>query len=403
MVNEKRKESVYDRLSPPDVVLTNGWDRISYNILRSLGKAGLKIAFGVDQNLGMGFFSKYAYSRFIHRSHYEEESGFIKDTAAFITEASPKVYIPTGEETFIVARHLELFKKLNVHVPIAEHKTLMALHDKFSVSRIAKEIGVPSPATIAPKSRSDIVSFGKQYGYPVVLKIRQSSSAKGVFYIDKRNLEEKLGSLLERGLLRYGSFVAQEFVKGTGYGVSVLFNEGKTRGTFAHRREREKIYFGGPSTVRTSTSNEVLEDYAVRLLASVKYHGVAMVEFKFDEKRNKGWLMEVNPRFWGSVGLAIHAGVDFPLLLYRMAVHGDVSPVSSYRLNVTYRWLLGDLLGVWSKAIATRNIWFMPELFQRSDGFDDFYVDDPLPFFAMIYLVAKRQMKRALDNGCRFF
>lgn len=397
------EKSTLNRLDPPDVVLTNGWDRISYNILRSLAKAGLKCALGVDHNLGMGFFSKYAHLRFIHGTILEDENHFIKDITTFITRAQPKVYMPTGEEIFIVARHLDFLKTLNVHVPISDYDSLIAFHDKLNFFRIAEKLDLPTPATILPESVSDITAFGNQYGYPVVLKIRQSSSAKGVYYLSKGNIEKALENLMVKGSIRYGLFIVQQFVSGTGYGVSLLLNEGKTRAIFTHRRLREKIYSGGPSTVRISTKNDVLEADAISLLTSRKYHGVAMVEFKYDEKRKKGWLMEVNPRFWGSVGLAIHAGVDFPLLLYNMAVHGDVPSVKSYRLNLTYRWLLGDILGVLSKVKARRNPFLMLELFQRSDGFDDFYRDDPLPFFMRIYLALKREFKNRARNGCCFF
>ena len=37
-----------------------------------------------------------------------------------------------------------------------------------------------------------------------------------------------------------------------------------------------------------------------------------MVEFKHDERDGVPKLMEINGRFWGSLQLAIDAGVDFP-------------------------------------------------------------------------------------------
>ena len=37
---------------------------------------------------------------------------------------------------------------------------------------------------------------------------------------------------------------------------------------------------------------------------------------------NEPKLIEVNPRFWGSLALAIYAGIDFPYLLYKLAMEG---------------------------------------------------------------------------------
>jgi hypothetical protein len=52
--------------------------------------------------------------------------------------------------------------------------------------------------------------------------------------------------------------------------------------------------------------------------------------------------MEINPRLWGSVQLAIDAGADFPALA--VALHrGEPIPPVEPRVGVRTRWLLGDL------------------------------------------------------------
>jgi predicted ATP-grasp superfamily ATP-dependent carboligase len=81
---------------------------------------------------------------------------------------------------------------------------------------------------------------------------------------------------------------------------------------------------------------------AQRILDHVGWHGVAMVEFKVTPE-GCPYLMEVNPRFWGSLQLAIDAGVDFPWLLYQLASGAPAWPDPGYRTGVRVRWLLGDL------------------------------------------------------------
>jgi hypothetical protein len=53
--------------------------------------------------------------------------------------------------------------------------------------------------------------------------------------------------------------------------------------------------------------------------------------------------MEVNGRFWGSLQLAIDAGIDFPWLACELALGREVGGVPAYRTGVRSRWLLGDL------------------------------------------------------------
>jgi hypothetical protein len=54
--------------------------------------------------------------------------------------------------------------------------------------------------------------------------------------------------------------------------------------------------------------------------------------------------MEINGRFWGSLQLAVDAGVNFPFLLLNMAMgKAETLPENGYRIGVKSRWLLGDL------------------------------------------------------------
>jgi hypothetical protein len=67
-----------------------------------------------------------------------------------------------------------------------------------------------------------------------------------------------------------------------------------------------------------------------------------MVEFKVAPDGTP-YLMEINTRFWGSLQLAIDAGVDFPWLLYQLASGKRPDPVPAYKTGIRLRWLLGDL------------------------------------------------------------
>jgi predicted ATP-grasp superfamily ATP-dependent carboligase len=82
----------------------------------------------------------------------------------------------------------------------------------------------------------------------------------------------------------------------------------------------------------------------LKLLQPVKWHGVAMVEFKIEKTTQRPMLIEINGRFWGSLQLAVDAGVNFPLLLLNMAMGKPATvPENGYRIGVKSRWLLGDL------------------------------------------------------------
>ena len=75
----------------------------------------------------------------------------------------------------------------------------------------------------------------------------------------------------------------------------------------------------------------------------MRWQGVAMVEFKRDAKTGTPYLMEINGRFWGSLQLAVDAGVDFPALVVAAALGHQPLPVLQYRIGVRSRWWWGDI------------------------------------------------------------
>jgi predicted ATP-grasp superfamily ATP-dependent carboligase len=106
---------------------------------------------------------------------------------------------------------------------------------------------------------------------------------------------------------------------------------------------REKPPTGGVSVYRESVPlRPDVREHAERLLRHFGWTGAAMVEFKEDARTGIPYLMEVNGRFWGSLQLAIDAGVNFPVMLVRLALDEDVDPPSGYELGVRSRWLWGD-------------------------------------------------------------
>jgi predicted ATP-grasp superfamily ATP-dependent carboligase len=70
--------------------------------------------------------------------------------------------------------------------------------------------------------------------------------------------------------------------------------------------------------------------------------------------------MEVNGRFWGSLQLAIDAGVDFPALLLAAAEGEPVTPVVEYRSGVRSRWWWGDVDHLIARLRRSRDVLALP-------------------------------------------
>src|SRR5258706_3994805 len=162
---------------------------------------------------------------------------------------------------------------------------------------------------------------------------------------------------------------------------------------------------GARSSLRESIAQpEDMVARARRILESVEWHGVAMVEFKRDARDGAAVLMEINGRFWNSLPLAIASGVDFPFLIYRLATEGACPERLDYRVGVRGRWLAGDLRHLaavlqgrpagWSGPYPTR--WRSLVDFVKPGGggghYDDLWLKDPAPFVARLLGGALRQL-----------
>ena len=192
-----------------------------------------------------------------------------------------------------------------------------AVSDKYRLFQLARAAGVRVPETV-PVSRAALGSLeGRDWRYPSIIKPRKSTMRldsgtrkRSVRYAaDRGELVRTVESML---IDATDELLIQEYISGEGAGVFGLYEHGRPRLFFAHRRIREKPPSGGISVLCESVRPPAEGLAAARgLLDSLGWHGVAMVEFKIDESGHM-WLIEINARFWGSLQLAVDCGADFP-------------------------------------------------------------------------------------------
>lgn len=121
-----------------------------------------------------------------------------------------------------------------------------------------------------------------------------------------------------------------------------------------HRRIREYPPPAGASSCAESFYDPQLKEYGIRLLDALEWHGVAMVEFRYDIRDHQYKILEVNPKFWGSLDLALACGVDFPYYLCQVA-SGEVLEYSEeYERGLRFHWpFSGELQLCWRRPSST--------------------------------------------------
>lgn len=349
------------------VAVTYSWNRMAYVVNKSLSSKGIKVYSGDSSLIHMNKFSLLGNTCFRYPNFYESKEIFLRQLNQYLNTNQIPFLIPTHEEIFLISKYQDQLSGIKTLVP--DFEKLKIAHKKNLSSEFVSQLGIPIPETTNPVNEADCKAFLNDHEAPVVLKYENSNSSKGVFYITK-------AEQFEPHYKNLGGFILQEYVTGDGYGVSMLYNKGEAKASFTHKRLEEKLSTGGTSTVRTSTHNEMLEEWSKQILDQLEWNGVAMVEYKYDERKKKGWFIEINPRFWGSLALPYYSGMDFPYLYYQILRDGDVRPNFDYKEGIKVKWLLGGALGFADSLLHEKKLnW--NHLSFNADHFDDFSLSDP--------------------------
>ncbi len=333
----------------PVVIVTDGMRRKSMSAIRSLGKAGFRVHVLGDNWLTIGFWSRFTTRRVISPDAKDDLAGFGAGLLRHLLELqvsepdSPRpVLIPMDDDSvrYVVDNCERLGAYADFIVPRPSALAICA--DKAATMALAARSRIPHPRTeVADTALSLVATIGRMSG-EFIIKPVQGSGSRGVRYNQAFSTIEA-----ESYIQTFGPALVQERIppEGDAIGVSVLFgSDGKCLAHFTHKRLREFPNSGGPSTDRIGIADDKLLQMSLQMLEELRWRGVAMVEWKTDPRTNTAMLMEINPRFWGSLELSVRSGVDFPVLYARAAAgHAENAPPPV--LGRRCRWLIpGDVL-----------------------------------------------------------
>lgn len=332
------------------VLLLDADSRVGTACLQSLGPRGHRVHVGV-RRLGAPAES----SRWCHRVHPQPPAEPVAAGVTWLTELDERfgfaLIVPTTEASLRWLRALPEDHPARVKAVLPSDAALDAALDKSTTGRIARELGLPVPATrelaqCAAGTPLPQETLAAPAAWPVVLKPVRSKVVVG------SHLKSLAVAVVHDAETRAVTLAAwlpdtpvqeQAWVPGRGIGVEVLYEHGRMAWHFVHERLHEWPLTGGASTLRRAAGPEPeLVEMTRRLLDRLQWHGVAMVEWRRDAQ-GVVHLMEINPRLWGSLPLTIAAGVDMPAGLLALAVGETLPAARGWRVGITARNLSNDI------------------------------------------------------------
>lgn len=388
------------------VMLLNGEERFTLATVRSLNKVGIKTIVGGNRKHSRSFYSKYTAKHFYYPPVECDSETAHKTILGYVKKYKPSVLFPMSLDTcYLILKHRAEYEKYTSLIPLPSYKEFCKFDNKAFQIKLAKKHKIPFPRTYFPKTIDDVKRMSKKITYPVLLKPLVSAGGYSIRYVTNaaKLIEYYKKFKLEKKLKFYSknTFLIQEYIPvNSKYSICyrpekdsfifqhnsqhvtvyVLFDHGKLVGLFANTYEDPtcNMLFSNHYTT-VSIKNEKLIKQTVKLFKGINFHGCASVQYLLDQRDNAYKFIEINPRIWGSLESAINAGIDFPYMMYQLALGKKVKLMSEYKEGLRFKWVVcGEIYRVFK---SKNKFKVLIDLFRPNTAWEVSF-RDPLPHIA---------------------
>jgi len=274
---------------------------------------------------------------------------YLEDIIAILKNNNIDVVMPFShasvDECSYGKTRIEKFSKLI----FPDFDTLMKFHDKWQTYDICRKIGVPFPKSFHPKNFEDLVNnYKDKIEFPCIVKIQMGCGIRnGVRKVNnwlelEKAYKEITSNKNYEFLDNFERPIIQEFVKGKIHDVVGVFKKGEPVGIMSQIRYITYPIEGGTGSVNITTHDHKAIKYMKKLMKEVRWTGPAMGEFIYVPGEDDFKLIELNPKFWGTLALALSIGFNFPKMAAEIALGKDVKKVIEYPAGYMYRWSLTE-------------------------------------------------------------
>lgn len=314
------------------VLVTEAHTIGSLAVVRSLGRAGYRVIACSPHDNALGFHSTYCQLSRVQPG-YDERERYKAWLDSLLAEQEVALVIPS--ESFLLAIRPFFGEYRHLLAVSGDEERVFGGLSKYDLFQSCRDGGLidhlPPFILLGESDPMPVKRALAALGNPLFLKVDgvYSLDGDGGGVIRCQDAAEVLTRLphLRR---RYRKILIQGYVGGIGVGAFLARWHERPLAEFMHRRLHEVPHTGGASSYRESWRHDEVLTHARALMQHLSWEGVGMFEYRWDPPSGRFYLMEFNSRFWGSLHLALFAGVDFPRLLADAFFDHPSEPVLSY-------------------------------------------------------------------------
>lgn len=204
------------------------------------------------------------------------------------------------------------------------------LVDKVILEKEARRAGIETPSSLVVSSGEELIEVAQELTFPIVVK----PSVKHT--IVAKNSARRVDSPADLEQIEVDNpLIVQPYINDPLRAVCGVMWKGKLAAVVHQDYKRTWPDDCGTASAAVTTSPDlILEERLEKLLAG--HDGI------FQAQLAGNYLLDLNPRVYGSMPLAIAAGANLPAILCDL-IRGENPHLVRAREGVYYRWIEGDV------------------------------------------------------------
>ena len=281
------------------------------------------------------------------------EQAFVEAVVAAASSCGAAAVLPGNESSVLALSGAS--SEFDVMHGLSKRDAVLGVTDKESLARLAAASGLltPSGRTIEP---GEVPAADDNLQFPAVVKPR-AGALQSEMAIHEVPDAVKVRSLPELkrvvGAWPELAWLVQPFIRGRLTAVAGVSQDGQVLCT-VHQAARRTFPrdCGVSAFAETVPRDQPLDEGLRRLLAASGLSGIW--EAQFITAGDGTYLIDLNPRPYGSLALAVAAGLNLPAI-WIDALLGRERPVGEYRVGQRFRAEMRDL-GFLTQALASHDV-----------------------------------------------
>ncbi len=370
------------------VLMTDGECFFAIPTIQCLGRVkNLKIYVLANDPAATIRYSRYTY-KFFSFPKEEGHAGRLAAIKKILNTEKIDLILPIDQPTirFLSENGSELLKYAPISLlPTPEAFDIAA--DKWLLAEWLKKNKLPVPLTLLYQNNETFEQNLLNFSFPALIKPLRGDGGIGIKFFD--DPESLIVYCKDR--IPSEEYMVQSFIMGYDIDCSVLCQDGIIlASTIQKRIIADPFYFGQTMNIDFLFDNNVY-NVVKEVITGLNWSGVVHFDLRYDEKDNQVKVIEMNPRFWGSVVGSMNAGVNFPHLAVLLGLKRDFPEIKYQHIRYVD--------GATALKILLRKILHRKSSIQYFDHSKlDNHLKDPVPMIISEYIQFRKKIRNVFKK-----